>query len=334
MNQDTLWLQVPAKQTLPLNLAGASHVADKLENIAIKLASLQDNTTYYLDKINVILFAADHGITSDVGNSLAQPITKALLKKFSHSGDIHHVMENKLSTKLEVINLGTKTDLTSSDSIIHSVIARSTANFCCSPAMNNQQLARAINIGRQSVQRIHISGTRLFVAGEINQTNNISALAMTYALLNIAPEKLTVYDAAYNEKQNKEKNKLIRIALEQHKDKLSSPLEILQHLGSFEIAALTGAYLCCAHIGIPVLIDSFSNAVAALITTRLCPGAEQCFLYSRTSSNPAHNLILKSLKAEPLLQLNKNIDGMAGITNALSLLHLACARHNKNITFT
>lgn len=329
MNQDTLWLQVPAKKTHHVNLAGVSHVADKLENIAIKLASLQDNASPYLDKINVILFAADHGVTSQEENYFRQPITTSLLHKFSHSGDINQIMTNKLSAKLEIINLGTKEDLTSIDGIFHSIIATSTANFCYASAMNNQQLARAINVGRQSIQRIHISGTQLFVAREINQTNNLSALAMTYALLNIPPEKLTVYDAAYNKNQNKEKNKLIRIALEKHKDKLTSPLEILQHLGSFEISALTGAYLCCAHIGIPVLIDSFASAVAALITIRLCPGAEQCFLYSQTSSNPAHNLILKTLKAQPLLQLNKNIDGMAGITNALSLLHLACASHNK-----
>ena len=130
------------------------------------------------------------------------------------------------------------------------------------------------------------------------------------------------------------KHKLIQQALEQHKNKLTSPLEILRCLGSFEIAALTGSYLCCAHIGMPVLIDGIASAIAALITARLCPEAEQWFLYSHASTDPAHKLILKILGAQPLLQLNQDLDDIAGITSTLSLLHLACANHNEKIIFS
>ncbi|MFK5915221.1 MAG: nicotinate-nucleotide--dimethylbenzimidazole phosphoribosyltransferase [Woeseiaceae bacterium] len=330
MNQDTLWLQVPAAKIHPVNWDNVSNVPDKLEDIAIRLASLQGSVPPCLDKINVILFIADHGVINQDEITLAQPITTELLNNFSRTDDIIHIMANKLNAKLEVVNLGTKINLKSIDGIIHSTIATSTANFCHAQAMNNEQLARAINIGRQSIQRIHLSGAQLFVAREINRANTLSALAITCALLNIAPEEFTPND----EKHNKDIIKLVHKALTQHKDELTSPLEILQRLGSFEIAALIGSYLCCAHIGIPVLIDGFASAVAAFITIRLCPGAEQWFLYSQTPNNPAHKLILDTLKAQPLLQLKQNIDNMASITTALSLLHLACTSHNQKRSFS
>ena len=141
----------------------------------------------------------------------------------------------------------------------------------------------------------------------------------------------TLKKDSFSARKSKETVKLIQKSLTQHKDELTSPLEILRRLGSFELAALTGSYLCCAHMGMPVLIDGFASAVAALITAQICPEAEQWFLYSHTSNNPAHKLILKTLKAQPFLQLEKNIDNMAGITTALSLLHLSCANHNKMI---
>ena len=329
MNQDTLWLQVPAAKIHPVNLVYVSTTPNKLEHIATKLVSLQGYESPYLEKINIILFVADHdianqGITNQDKIPLTQPITSEFLNKLSSTGDTSITIAEKLKAKLEIVNLGTKTDFKCIDGIIHSTLATSSANFCHAPAMSDEQFARAINIGRQSAQRIHLSGAQLFAA---SATRNISSVyALTCALLDVQPEKLV--------ELNSEQHKLIQQALDQHKEQLTSPLEMLRCLGSFEIAALTGSYLCCAHIGMPVLIDGLAAAIAALITARICPEAEQWFLYSHTSADPAHKLILKSLGAQPLLQLNQTLDDIAGITSTLSLLHLACANHNQIISFS
>lgn len=309
MNQNTLWLQVPAAKVPSINRAGLPSVPDKLDYIAIKLASLQGYESPYLDKINIILFIADHGITSQDISSLTQPIIAEILK-----------------TKLEIVNIGTNNNLESIAGVIHSPIATSTEDFFHTPAMSNEQLAKAINIGRQSAQRIHLGGAQLFVASAINNANILSAHALSCALLNIEPEQLSSL--------NNDQRKLIQQALAQHKKQLTSPLEILRYLGSFEIAALTGSYLCCAHMGMPVLIDGFTSAVAALITERLCPEAKQWFLYSQISNNPAHKQILKTLRAQPLLQLDQTLDDISGIASTLSLLYLACASHNEKIIFS
>ena len=331
MNQDTLWLQVPAAKPHPVNFVEASTASDKLEYVATKLASLQGYEFPYLEKINIILFVADHNIENrDVTNHdetpLTQFITSDFLNKLSSTGDTSIAIAKKLKAKLEIVNLGKKTNFKCIDGIIHSTLTTSTADISHAPAMSEEQFSRAINIGRQSAQRIYLSEAQLFIASAMNNSNIPSLYALTCALLDVQPEKLV--------SRNNEQHKLIHQVLEKHKEQLSSPLEILRYLGSFEIAALTGSYLCCAHIGMPVLIDGLAAAIAAFITVKLCPGAEQWFLYSYTSTDPAHQLILKSLGAQPLLQLNKTLDDIGGITSALSLLQLACENHNEIVSFT
>lgn len=248
---------------------------------------------------------------------------------FSFENKVQHIKGETVQAKIEVINLGNTANLNSITGIINSNIARCTANFSHTAAMNEQQLAKAINIGRQSAQRIKLRGAQLFIASEINNANTFSAIAITCALFNLSPEKLNELDAG--------KNKLIHEALNKHKDQLTSPLEILRCLGSFEIAALTGSYLCCAHMGMPILINGIASSVAALITTKLCPQAEQWFIYSQSSNNTTHTFILKNLKAKALLQgtmIDTRLDNFSAIITTLSLLQRACTLHSEKTSVT
>ncbi len=336
MNEDTLWLQVPAAkphadiQRVVEIQSKPSGTLDKLEQIAIKLAALQGTEQPSVDQVNIILFAADHGMALEGIPAFPQSVTAEIMTNFRFT----RVLTDKLGAKLEVINLGTVADLESIDGVINSILGPGTANFCQQPAMSKEQLSRAINTGRQSAQRIKLCGTQLFVCGEMNRRNTTAATAMTCALLDIPPEQLAGIGGEQNEKDEAHKTKLIRQALTHHKEHLSSPLEILRRLGGFEIAALTGSYLCSAHMGLPVLIDSFTSSVAALTAARLCPGAEQWFLFSQTSTEPGHKIVLDALDAKPLLDINMNIGEGSGAAITLSLLRQACAIHNEKVTFS
>ena len=338
LNEDTLWLHVPAAEPHveihPANLGKPSAPLDKLEQIVIKLAALQGTEQPCIDQVNIILFAADHGMAIEGISAFPQSVTAEMMTNFAHGSSVTRVLTDKLGTKLEVINLGTVADLESIDGVINSILGPGTANFCREPAMSKEQLSRAINTGRQSAQRIKLCGTQLFICGEMNRRNTTAATAMTCALLDIPPEQLAGIGGEQNEKDEAHKTKLIRQALTHHKEHLSSPLEILRRLGGFEIAALTGSYLCSAHMGLPVLIDSFTSSVAALTAARLCPGAEQWFLFSQTSTEPGHKIVLDALDAKPLLDINMNIGEGSGAAITLSLLRQACAIHNEKVTFS
>jgi nicotinate-nucleotide--dimethylbenzimidazole phosphoribosyltransferase len=129
------------------------------------------------------------------------------------------------------------------------------------------------------------------------------------------------------------KVEVIHRALALHQEADGAPLEALRRLGGFEIAALTGAYMACAHMGLPVLVDGFISSVAALLAERLSPGAVQWMLFSHASAEPGHQTVLQALNAEPLLDLGMRLGEGSGAASAVPLLRLACALHNEMATF-
>jgi len=118
-----------------------------------------------------------------------------------------------------------------------------------------------------------------------------------------------------------------------HQKHISSPLNILQHLGGFEIAALVGAYLFAAQQGISILIDGFISSVAALLAVKINSQIQQWFFFAHQSQEKGHQLVLEYLKAKPLLDLNMRLGEGSGAVTAVPLLQMACDLHNKMATF-
>ena len=126
---------------------------------------------------------------------------------------------------------------------------------------------------------------------------------------------------------------VIERALVLHGEALRDPVEALRRLGGFEIVALTGAYISCAHMGLPVLVDGFIASAAALAAARLCENAPQWLLFSHASAEPGHAYLLEALQAKPLLDLGMRLGEGSGAAVAMPLLRLACALHNDMATF-
>ena len=159
------------------------------------------------------------------------------------------------------------------------------------------------------------------------------ASALACALLDTPPTMLAGPGTGLDEQGVRRKIEVIRRALETHRHQHGTPLEALRRLGGFEIAAMTGSYIACAHIGLPVLVDGFISSVAALAATRLCQGAREWLLFSHTSAEPGHRAVLESLAAQPLLDLGMRLGEGSGAAIAVPLLRMACALHNGMATF-
>jgi nicotinate-nucleotide--dimethylbenzimidazole phosphoribosyltransferase len=108
---------------------------------------------------------------------------------------------------------------------------------------------------------------------------------------------------------------------------------VLQGLGGFEIAALAGAYLRCAQLGLPVLVDGFISSAAALVVARFRPSAVAWFFFGHRSAEPGHARVLESLQAHPLLDLDLRLGEGSGAALAVPLLRLAAALHDGMATF-
>jgi nicotinate-nucleotide--dimethylbenzimidazole phosphoribosyltransferase len=306
----------------------------KLETLAIDLCALQRTNVPVVDQVKIVIFAADHGVAVENISAFPQSVTGEMIRNFAAGGAAINVLARFLGAALDVINLGTVSDLEFIEGVRDERLGSGTANFIEQAAMSTDQLMRAIKIGRSAVLRANQNGAHMFVAGEMGIGNTTSASALASALLKLDPVQIAGPGTGLDTTGVKHKVKVIEKALQSHGDTLSSPLDVLRCLGGFEIAALTGSYLACAQTGLPVLIDGFICTVAALMAVHIAPDAKDWFIYSHTSAEPGHQLVLDALEANPLINLGMRLGEGSGAAMAVPLLDLACRLHNKMATFT
>jgi nicotinate-nucleotide--dimethylbenzimidazole phosphoribosyltransferase len=346
------WLSLPVK---PLDLkTGTAALArqaqltkppgslGQLEELAVRLATMQGVERPAVNHAAIAIFAGDHGIAAENVSAFPQAVTGEMVKNFARGGAAISVLAKTLGARLEVVNLGTVNDPGEWPNVVRAVIAPSTANFAAGPAMTEAQLAQALQAGRDSVLRAREHGAQIFIGGEMGIANTTSASAIACALLQESPQLLAGPGTGLDSKGVAHKAAVIQRALDLH-GFLPSPsgrgvggegaLDVLRHVGGFEIAALAGAYLAAAQNGVPVLVDGFISTVAALTTVRIQPGARNWMLFAHTSAEPGHQRVLDALDAQPLLQLGMRLGEGSGAATAVPLLRLACALHNGMATF-
>ncbi|MCC7278375.1 MAG: nicotinate-nucleotide--dimethylbenzimidazole phosphoribosyltransferase [Chromatiaceae bacterium] len=305
----------------------------RLEETAIRLAALQGTPRPALDRVRITIFAGDHGVATEGVSAFPQAVTAEMIKNFARGGAAICVAARALGAELEIINLGTVYDPGPLAGVKDQPLGPGTANLMTEPAMTDHQVALALGAGRHAAERARLECCQLFIGGEMGIANTTAAAALACALLGAPPRDLAGPGTGLDQEGVAHKAAVIQRALDHHAAHLASPLEALRRLGGFEIAALAGAYLACAHMGLPVLVDGFITTVSALVATRLQPQVADWLFFAHTSAEPGHAAVLAALAAHPLLDLGLRLGEGSGAAIALPLLRLACALHNEMATF-
>jgi len=306
----------------------------RLEDVAVFFAAAQGRVKPSVDSIWISVFAGDHGVTEEGVSAFPQSVTAEMVKNFARGGAAISVLARTLGAQLEVLDLGTVQDIEPVPGVRHLHLGRGTANLMREPAMSIVQCAAALDAGRQAAERARLGGADLFIGGEMGIGNTTAASAIAAVLLNLPACEVVGPGTGLNEVGVSHKAQVVEAALTLHRPDLQGPFDALYRLGGFEIAALVGAYISCAQLGLPVLIDGFITSSAALMADRLCPGSSAWFVYSHRSAEPGHAAVLKGLNAEPLLSLGMRLGEGSGAAVAVPVLQLACALHGGMATFS
>ncbi|AGA35122.1 Nicotinate-nucleotide--dimethylbenzimidazole phosphoribosyltransferase [Thioalkalivibrio nitratireducens DSM 14787] len=305
----------------------------ELEQIAIRLAGIQGRECPEIHRPWITVFAGDHGVVAEGVSAFPQAVTGQMIVNFAQGGAAISVLAEQTGSRLEVVDVGSLLPDGEYLGVRRERAGPGTANFTREPAMTATQLGQALASGGRAVHRAREAGADLFVAGEMGIGNTTAATALACALLDHPPEVLTGPGTGLDAPGVAHKAEVIRRALFRHRDALTDPREILRHLGGFEIAAMTGAYLACAERRMPAVIDGLISSVAALIAERISPGASQCWLLGHRSAEPAHRDVLDALGGRPLLDLGMRLGEGSGAAAAIPLIQMACALHRDMATF-
>ncbi|WP_109441152.1 nicotinate-nucleotide--dimethylbenzimidazole phosphoribosyltransferase [Acinetobacter haemolyticus] len=343
MSEQTWWLESIKRPDLTAKsqaeyrqsqLTKPTGALGDLEQIAIQLASLQGTAHPQIQKPWITIFAGDHGVVEENISAYPQAVTRQMLQNFASGGAAISVIAKHHQAHLQVIDCGTVGDAYTYAGVERHCIRAGTANFTKQAAMTEQECIAAMELGKHSADLAQSNAADIFIAGEMGIGNTCSASALASLLLNESAEQLTGVGTGINTLQLQHKITIIHQAVKRHAPYVAHhALKILAAVGGLEIAAMTGAYLRCAQIGMPIIVDGFISSVAALCAVRIQPSVREWMLFGHQSAEYGHQRILKELNAQPILAMNLRLGEGSGAGAALSMIQLACVLHNQMATF-
>jgi nicotinate-nucleotide--dimethylbenzimidazole phosphoribosyltransferase len=299
------------------------------EDIAVQFSGWQNCASPHLEKLEICIFSADHGVVAEGVSAFPQAVTIQMIQNFAAGGAAISVLAHHLGAAFSIVNLGTATPGPDLDGVVNLRLAPGTENFCTGPAMSEEIARLALAAGAANAPQ----KADLFVGGEMGIGNTSAAAALTSAYLNTPVESTVGRGTGVSDKGLAKKCAAVQRALALHLADDPSDFDILCRLGGLEIAALAGAYIASAQRGIPVLVDGFICTAAALVACRLNPGVRSWMLFAHCSAESGHRHLLEALAAEPLIDLELRLGEGSGAALVVPLLQSACHLHNEMATF-
>lgn len=305
-----------------------------LEQVAIQLASLQNTPRPELERPWITIFAGDHGVCAENISAYPQIVTRQMLQNFSNGGACINVIAREYAATLKVIDCGTVGEAYVCAGVEQRPVRAGTANFAVEAAMTTAECFAAMQIGKDSAEQAVANTASIYIAGEMGIGNTCSASALACLILDLPAAQLTGVGTGLSATGLSHKTKVIEQAIQLHTSSVQQDaFKALCAVGGLEIAAMTGAYIRCAQLGLPILVDGFISTAAALLAVRINPAVRQWMLFGHQSAELGHIRLLQSLDAHALLKLNLRLGEGTGAGAALGLIRLACRIHNEMATF-
>ncbi|MEG2073945.1 MAG: nicotinate-nucleotide--dimethylbenzimidazole phosphoribosyltransferase, partial [Angelakisella sp.] len=219
------------------------------------------------------------------------------------------------------------------DGVINRRIRNGTNDITQGAAMTGQECVSAIESGMDLAQEMKRCGVKLIATGDMGIGNTTTSSAVASLLLHREVTEVTGRGAGLSDRGLAAKLKAIEAAIALNKPKGDDIVDVLAKVGGLDIAGLCGVFLGGALYRVPVLIDGFISAVAALCAVRLCPDCACAVLASHVSAEPAGAAVLNALGLKPLITAEMRLGEGSGAVAALPLLDMALAVYNSSQTF-
>lgn len=304
-----------------------------LESMAVRLCAMQGTHKPSVDNAQVVVFAGDHGIAAEGVSAFPQVVTGEMVKNFSRGGAAICALARQNNAQFEVVNLGTVVDLSAMENIVNNTIMAGTSNFAHQAAMTQEQLSQAMGAGKAAVDRAAANKVTLFIGGDMGIANTSSATALAAWATQQSVTSLVGPGTGLDAKGVSHKGQVIEAALAKHAEAMTDPVQALRHVGGLEIAALVGAYIRAAQVGMAILVDGFITTSAAILAAKIQPEVVNWMFFAHASAEPGHQAMMASLDAETILDLGMRLGEGSGAGVALSILKSACVTHNEMATF-
>lgn len=311
------------------SIAKPLHSLGKLEDVLVRIAGITGSADIHLEKKVLVPMCADNGVVEEGVTQTGQEVTAIVSENFLKKQATASILCQTAGADIFPVDIGIARDTC----LPNYKIAYGTQNMTKGSAMTREEALKAIQTGIELVGGLKEKGYQIIATGEMGIGNTTTSSAVASVLLHEPVENVTGRGAGLSTEGLSRKIRAIHLAIEKNKPNASDGVDVLAKVGGFDLAGLAGLFLGGALYRVPVVIDGFISAVAALAAAVICPTAKGYMLASHVSKEPAAAMVLDRLGLSATLHADMCLGEGTGAVVYFPILDMACAVYNGMSTF-
>jgi len=304
------------------------------ERLICRIGAMTGNEYPDISKKALIIMCADNGIVEEGVSQTDQSVTKAVTEMMRDRKSSVGIMTEGTGLDYFVVDIGV--NCIDELGVINRKVAMGTKNFLKESAMTEEQCKKAIQTGIDIVSQCKKQGYGIIATGEMGIGNTTTSTALMCALTGISPEEITGAGAGLSEEGIARKVNVIKMGLGKYglaDGATNEPLYALQSVGGLDIAGLTGVFIGAATNKVPVVIDGFISAVAALCAEMMAPGAKEYMIASHSGREKGTGIVLNRLGLKPVIYADMALGEGTGAVMMFPLLDMVYRLYSRGTGF-
>ena len=318
-----------------------------LEEMSVRIAGMTGQVINRIGKGCVAVFCADNGVAAEGVASAPQSVTRAQTINFTRRLTGVGALAKSYDSELLIVDMGVKekipaelydtVPLRDTSKIINRRLRPQgeTDNIAAGPAMTQGEALQAIAAGLEMADAVHRAGFSILGVGEMGIGNTTTSAALLSAVTGLDAGETVGRGGGVNDEGFARKKEIVDEVSAEFRESggiMASSLQAqpeemlaaLARMGGFDICAMTGAYLGAAACRMPVVIDGYISAAAALAAHVLAPAAADYMIASHQSYEKGYMIAIEALGLKPFLSLDMRLGEGSGCPIAFSIIRGAC----------
>ncbi|KAF0842526.1 nicotinate-nucleotide--dimethylbenzimidazole phosphoribosyltransferase [Nocardia caishijiensis] len=283
------------------------------------------------ERARVVVFAGDHGVAKHGVSAYPSEVTVQMVANFLAGGAAVNALAAVAGATVRVVDICVDGD--TDPTVAQHKVRRGSGSIDREDALTESEVAAALAAGRAIADEEVDAGADLLIAGDMGIGNTTPATVLVATLTNTEPVAAVGRGTGVDDAGWIRKVAAIRDGMRRARPVAADPVELLRVAAGADFAAMVGFLAQAATRRTPVLLDGVVVTAAALVAEDLAAGAKAWWLPAHRSTEPAHDLALKHLRLQPLLDLSMRLGEGSGALTALPLLRAAVATLSEMSTF-
>ncbi|MDR1955862.1 MAG: nicotinate-nucleotide--dimethylbenzimidazole phosphoribosyltransferase [Treponema sp.] len=299
----------------------------KLETYCIRMAKIQNQVPPKIEKKGIYVFAGDHGITEEGVSLYPSEVTYQMVLNILSGGAGINALARGTGWEVITVDAGVLGDFPPEDVLvphnrfIRAKIGKGSRNFYKTPALSAKETAEALEQGKGLAADAQKQGYDLVAIGDLGIGNTSTAAAMLIAA-GFSAEEMIDRGTGIDRERLEHKKQIIQEAVARRKPAKTAEA-IMEQLGSFDLAMMSGFILGLEGKGIACVLDGFPVTAAAYLAFMINPHVRDFLFAGHQSKVAGHRPILEKLGLSPIVSLDMHLGEGTGAAIGGHIIELA-----------